>query len=300
MTFVSILIALLAERFIIPMQERRQFGWYRRYTRWVRDLVFPLRGSNGPLGLVLVLAPVLVIVGLIQHTLGALLLGIPGLAFGVLVLMYTLGPGDLETQVEQFVEASYSGDSASSRQAAQQILGSAPPLGGTELTRRIIDAIFFQANNRIFAVLFWFTILGPLGAALYRFSSLLHDDIRGEEGPISPFAAATRRLLQILDWAPAHLTAASYALCGSFEDAWNGWNRYHDHWGYGLPETDNDILVYTGNGALQVTRDMEENGAISAQREEVNRTEAALALVWRTLISWLSVLGLVTITAWVT
>src|SRR5690606_25380735 len=44
-----------------------------------------------------------------------------------------------------------------------------------ELDRRMLALVSYRGFERTFAVLFWFVVLGPAGALLYRLSSLYLD-----------------------------------------------------------------------------------------------------------------------------
>ena len=117
----------------------------------------------------LLVAPVALVSGALQGE----LLQIPYFLFAVLVLLFSLGPRDLDDEVEDYGDALQSGDAAPSgawprscwkgcRQTCRQI--------GTEAVER---AIYVQANNRIFGVVFWFLLVGPTGAWAFRVLDLL-------------------------------------------------------------------------------------------------------------------------------
>ena len=157
------------------------------------------------------------------------------------------------------------------------------------------EAILEQANNRIFAVIFWFIVLGPFGALLYRLASVLpklktsHTDM--------DFFIATRQLLAILDWLPARLTAFSYAVAGSFEDALFGWRSYHESRFDEFSNNASGILICTGTGALRLSSLLDDKFELSGSYQYL--VEAAMGLVWRSLVVWLALLGLFTFAGWI-
>lgn len=298
MTFISILAALIAERFLLSLERHRQLGWYASYVSWMDGVLSPFRITDGPLGVVLVLGPLLLLLGLVQNALDNLLFGIPGFILGTLVLLFCLGPKDLKTQVEEFMDASYDNDWLGARETAAQLIDEGLPQEPTELTRRFSETVLSQANNSVFAVLFWFVVLGPVGAALYRLSSRLRQHAIIDESS-SSFANSARRLMQVLDWAPIQLTAGGYALCGSLDGALNGWKRYYEHWDHKLSDADPAILVYTGNGALlHHEHNATAEDPYYPQDADPEWARSAMNLVGRTLVLWVSLLALVTVSMW--
>ena len=149
----------------------------------------------------------------------------------------------------------------------------------------VLHGILVGAHDRWFAVIFWFALLGPLGAVLFRAVEQLARR-PGEDD----FAVAVGQLYGVLGWLPARLMALAYALSGHFEQAMHGWR--------GVPGVDpiagqsEAVLLAAGEGAL------------CAEREECLATEpvslirAAMGLVWRTLLVWLAVIAVMILAGW--
>jgi AmpE protein len=70
-------------------------------------------------------------------------------------------------------------------------------------------SIFLAVHERLFAVLFWFCLLGPMGAVLYRMTALSAEN----DAPFTLPALTARRWL---DWLPIRLFALLCALAGHF------------------------------------------------------------------------------------
>ena len=81
----------------------------------------------------------------------------------------------------------------------------------------VIRAVLVQVNTRIVSVLFWFAILGPFGAVLYRTALQLIDK------PVAGLREKTELMQRIttfvgvLTWLPARFTLVAYALAGKFD-----------------------------------------------------------------------------------
>lgn len=285
MSLITILVSLLAERFLGAPGELRLFDWFWRWSERVREWLPTAEPWQGTAAVVAVLAVPFAAVALLGFWL-AELWGLFGFIFAVLVLLYSFGPQDLEAQVEAFIDARERNDEESAHLHVADMLGDWVPESTRELTRAVMETVFVEAHERILGVIFWFLLLGPAGALLYRLACLLSGRYRNEE---SEFGAAAYRLHQILAWAPVRLTALGYALSGSFVDAMQYWREEGAKW----RDLNRGILVSAGFGALRYEpagEDMVITG--------LDDIRATLSLVRRTVVVWLAVLGLFTLAGW--
>ena len=122
-------------------------------------------------GIALAMVPALLVVALLLWMLDGPLYGLPGLLFDIAVLVYAWGPRDLDVDVEAVIDAH---DAPARRTAIARLglTGEAAALDGPAL----VEAVFVNALQRWFGVLFWFLLLGPVGAVLYRLSVLATQD----------------------------------------------------------------------------------------------------------------------------
>ncbi len=285
MTLISALFGLLTDRLLGNLHEYRRYRWFLDYVDWLRArLGGPL--WDGTLGLLVVLLPPLAVVALLQGWTDDLLFGLVGLLYNVAVFVYCLGPRDLAADVETYCEVGDSSDEDLRRRAAARLLdGDTPPDDPQATTTLVTRGVLTGANDRLFAVLFWFIVLGPVGAALYRATSVLYRE-RGGEGE---FGDSVALLLAILAWIPARLTALGYALSGHFDAAMEGWRTAHQTHPQGV-EGSERVLAETGLGALDVS--------VAEDDEALAPPRAAMRLVWRTLVVWLVGLSLMTLAGW--
>ena len=89
------------------------------------------------------------------------------------VLLFSLGPRDLDEEVEDYCTALESGDAEAQRRVAKELLERDPPDAAVGRNAAVEQAIYVQANNRIFGVVFWFLVAGPTGAWLFRLLDLM-------------------------------------------------------------------------------------------------------------------------------
>lgn len=280
MNFIVLVITLLLERVLGEHARLRDPRWYDAYADWLRKSLDGKSFWSGPVGVLLVVFPPVIVTGLVYAVLGGAFWSLLALLFSIAVLWFCLGPRDLDAEVDDYIEAAEVGDASRIAEAAAALTGSADG--------KVVDGVLLQFNERYFAVLFWFVLLGPMGAVLYRAAALARH--RGAGAEDSGFASAAVRLQGILDWVPARLIALGFALAGSFEEAVTDWKASHERKADEFWVFSNDLIVAVGHGALRLG-DADETDAAQGPA----RVRAALGLVLRTLIVWVVLFGLITI-----
>ncbi len=278
MALIAALLSLFLDRYAESLDERRRWEWFPRYCRWFQRR-FGLRGIWSLL--FLLFWPLLLTTWVYQWLDD--LFWLFGLGAAVAVLFYSFGPLNLLQQIETWQDMKNRGDLQGSYRLAAEIRQGEVEESEAGIEQAVMDGILLQTNERLLAVLFWFVLLGPLGALLYRMVSLTENWAR-RELPGSDFLQAAWHLHDILAWMPARLCAISYALSGSFIGALAHWQdrtaMIRDHY--------SRILLACGRGALQ--------GEAAAGSDRVQET---LSLVHRATVIWLTALALMTLAGWV-
>ena len=92
------------------------------------------------------------------------------------------------------------------------------------------DVVIHALCDAIFGALFWFAIAGGPGALGFRLANTL-DAMWGYRTPrYLRYGWAAARIDDVLNWIPARLTAASYALLGDTRTAWRCWREQAPRW----------------------------------------------------------------------
>lgn len=289
MSLLSVIFALIAESFISSLSELRRFDVFFRYVSWLRAKLPTFSFQNGSVTLVIVLAGVLFSVWLISAMLGNVL-GLFGFLFGIAVLIFTLGPGDLEEDVKNVVNAFENNDYEGANFYASQLTGSKVDEAPLQLAQTVKESILLQANTRMLCVFFWFILLGPVGAVLFRASCLLKENNQNET---DDFTDASRDLYRIMIWLPARICVLSYAIAGSFVDTMSYWAGISDLW---LRDSEEFIIV-SGVGALRYDHRVESEGH-EDEEPDTGGIHHALSLVKRAVIVWVVLLAVLTVTGW--
>jgi len=307
MEIITILIALAVEQYYKAVEHYRQFDWFASYCDWMQQKSEPMTNmfptARGPVTVVILLTPIV----LISHFILSALDGMGfffSFIFGVVLLIYSLGPRDLNAQVDKYTEAVSSGDTEGALLHANNFFSghnNKPEFGGSpfEIAELMKRGILLAFNNRILAVLFWFLILGPIGALLYRLTSLLMERYAGgyfakqvTDENESDFIFAIQRLYMILGWVPARLCVIIFALAGSFSDTLLCWRCATDF----VNDDNDELIIKSGLHALKMDVDVSNAKELDDENDEVTQV---LVLVKWSLVIVVTIIALMTITGWI-
>lgn len=158
---------------------------------------------------ILILAPVAVL-ALLLHVLEPVAYGLLALPVHLLVLVYSLGRGDVKAALGPFRDAWRRGDDQAALHVAERDLGLAAD-DAQGLIKRVQGHLLWQAYQSFFAVIFWYFLLGPGAALAYRLLALTADHSR--QPALQSLAGQLRHAL---DWLPVRVIAVSFALVGNF------------------------------------------------------------------------------------
>jgi AmpE protein len=294
MTFLTVLLALFIERVLQQHRPRRQHRWFDRYCASLSRASFAKWLMASPWGAIIALLPPLLLIAWLQIFL-AELGGLFALVFGVAVLLYSLGPRELGEEAEDFIAARDAGDHQRANTVAQAFCLSEVPETEPGRSFTVARAVVVLAAPRLIAPIFWFVAFGAVGAAAYRAIQLLAGRLQREECP-QVMKRHSDEMRHIADWAPARITAAGYAIAGNFDAVAHAWRTF-DHTPSGAPLNEAEhLLANTGLAALDSFPD--EAGELGGDTGEIFDTtlvppvvEDALALVWRSLAMWLTVIA---------
>ena len=323
MTLIALALGLLLERLATALLHLRELRWFDRYY----DKALAAFSGRSPFavytGLIATIAvpalPVLAASIALQSE--EILWDVAYLSFAVIVVLFCLGPRDLASEVDEFCEALDRGD----REAATRVLremaeAKRPRASDIDVVE---DAIFVQSNNRIFGVIFWFVVLGPVGlgpvgAWIFRVSDLLRRravfehmrDAQASEATLATSQEATSATSQeatsatsqeatvvaieaiygVLKWIPARLAMLAYALVGSFDDALIAWRKELKTPGMAIDQRNDLLIARVGRAAMA--------GALSEPANSSAAARNSMRIVHRTVFVWVSVIAVMTLFGW--
>lgn len=295
MTFLTVLIVFVLVQWWGSGSPLHQDTWF---TRWVRTLNSQdwIQNAHPSLLVVLALAVPCVVLSLILWSINSIYPWLQ-LLIAVPLLLYCLGRGKYTARVSAYKKAWENKD-------WQQALASYTAMhehclcdevaeldeqdqDWPRLHDAMLSAIAYRGFERMFTVLFWFVAFAPVGALLYRLSSLLLEELLDAENcdEASPAVSWARHWLWVLEWPVVRVLSLSFALTGNFVSCVQGLQKY-------LLDTElptATVLRHFVYGALNLDAD-------KSLDEDIGRVfKACLSLLSRTLILWICVLAVVTL-----
>lgn len=310
MSFISVLMALLLEQARPLMRGNLVHASLRAWIRWSARNLDAGKSLHGWLAWgAAVGLPSIVALGI--YWLLDFMIGAPAAVVWSVVMLYTtLGFRQFSFHYTEIRDALTDGDEERARQLLanwQQI--DAKDLPRSEIVRHVIEHSVIAAHRHVFGVLAWFSILaafgfGPAGAVLYRLSEFVarywqHRNQTHQTSVSEALQETAAKAWAIIDWLPARLTAISFAVVGSFEEAIDGWRQYQQGGG-----TENDgVILAATSGAVNIQ--LGEHGSVQATADgdvllpvgpfpELAHTAVIVGLVWRTVVLWMLLLALLT------
>lgn len=208
MSFLVLLLAVLVEKFSALRQRVQRDGPFLK--QMARLEAGPRTASRPWLILALLVLLPVVALQLVLTVVGSVAYGWLALPIHLLVLIYSLGRGDLIAALGPFRDACRRGDAQAAVHVAERDMGVQAD-DSQQLLQGVQSYMLWQAHQSFFAVIFWYFLLGPVAALAYRLLALA-----AEHGTTPALVERAAQLRHAFDWVPVRLLAASFALVGNF------------------------------------------------------------------------------------
>jgi AmpE protein len=187
MTFITLLLCLSLERFLHKGNLLARFNWFEQYVAKVQQLTQNQAwAQHDYIALLVVVLPVVIPVALIYSLSALFVHGLLAFLIGAFILFYCLGPMNIYE------------------------------------TETVHQPLFWQANETLFAVIFWFALLGPMATLVYR----LVERATHLHATYPTVAKAASQLRAVFDWIPIRLFAIFCGLAGNFVQTSQFWLDY--------------------------------------------------------------------------
>jgi membrane protein required for beta-lactamase induction len=284
-TFLAILISVIIDKLVDTPDNWRSISPFSGLTQWLRK---QMPGSGIITVILIVILPAL-LVGALQQLLYNLHLLLAFL-FSTAALLYCIGPRAFHRAVREYVKARDAGEPDVAAHYLQE-LGASDSDPVQPPWRELAEKLLIRHNEGLLAILFWFIILGPMGAVIMHLAKRLHEEIPTAE--TTQFAYAAQRLYGILLWLPTQLALLGFAIGGSFTDTIQAWrnpftgaadNTDQAWWSVTVNRAQ---LLGAGLASVQINK--------PAGEWELNDLRSTLSLTSRSLVVWLVLLALLTL-----
>jgi adenosylcobinamide-phosphate synthase len=326
MSLFALITALLLEQ-LHPLSSRKYlFGLLSGYVKFFQQYFNAGQQRHGRIAWLLAVLPMLA-VAIVLYQLLYRVNPILAWAFNVLVLYLTMGFRQFSHYFTDIHQALREDRLDEARKLLSDWRGMpAHELNAEEVARLTIEQALIASHRNVFGVIVWFVLFsavglgGAAGALLYRLGQFLRwhlveeyeDHLYGQpdeaetEGLVggewgrNEFGRFSRQVFYFIDWLPVRLTAMTFAIVGNFEDTIYCWRTQAATWS----EAEAGILLSSGAGALGVRLGMPiPQGGLLLDRPELgigddadtDFMQSAVGLVWRSVVFWLILLMLLTL-----
>ena len=307
MKFLALLVALLIEQVRPLRRDNRLHDGYAAFAQLLRRQFDAGEYRQGVAAWMIAVAPLTIVVFAAEwllHQVSAPL----ALLWSIGVLYVTVGFRQFSYFYNEINSLLKEGEVAAARtQLGRWRAEDSSELTPGEIARVAIELGLTASHRNVFGPVAWFVVLGPAGALLYRAASALAEQLSAHKSPTTvessaseAFAQFAVRAFDVIDWLPARLTAASFAVVGNFQDAADCWRTQAQSWA----NQAEGIILTSGAGALGVKLggELHEYGRVRYRPElgagdeaDVDYLSSAVGLIWRALVMWMFLIGIVTL-----
>ncbi|MGD9584537.1 MAG: hypothetical protein AB7V26_12840 [Lysobacterales bacterium] len=281
----AVLIALLVGHSLPDLARLRAYHWFEHWLAWCHRQGALLAGGRAALVLALIL-PLLPLAAL-QWLLRGEWFGLPSFALATLFLLYSLGPRDLDQDVDA-VALAVAGEN---RSESLQQLPEEPPNPPLPVNAEVmVDQVMLAALARWFGVVFWFVVLGATGALAFRLLCLACGSARFRQYLSADQIDTARTLRGLAEWPAAQLMTLALALAADFDAVASAWRDFHGNHALGWFSMQPGYLTAAARASVDLDADGESGS--DAEHAAVNAMQQAMSLVWRMLVVWLAALSL--------
>jgi cobalamin biosynthesis protein CobD/CbiB len=299
--FLSLLAVLLLEQLRPLRAGNRVHAAFERYVTMLERQLNAGQYRQGVVAWLLAVGPVVLATVLIYYVLYAVS---PPFAWiwNIVILYITMGFRQFSHYFTEIIRALREGDIESARTILGRWRGqSAGEFTASEIARVSIELALVGSHRHVFGPIACFLVLGPAGPMLYRTSAILAEKWgRSRDPEFGDFGVFAQKFFFWLDWLPARLTAASFAVVGNFEDAVYCWRTQALAWARGA----HGLILASGGGAIGVRlgNPVHQGGSMQFRPElgigeeaDIDYMQSAVGLIWRALVLWMFLVFIVTV-----
>lgn len=208
MIFLIVFLCCVFELTYVSFAPLRSGRWILSWHKWLCDNF----GLQKFLGSGSLLVSIALPCAVLAYIFGSVFINSVFLTLvgGTAVLLFCSGPGDIAQEIETYTRNYLDEDGNQPPPDPENFLNNVESNDG-DPDCPFLRAIALEANDRLFAPIFWFCILGPVGALLFRMTITM----KRSGGLVTTDAAVAERLYGILIWLPARLLAIGLGLGGT-------------------------------------------------------------------------------------
>ncbi|MFW5955081.1 MAG: regulatory signaling modulator protein AmpE [Guyparkeria sp.] len=299
MKLLALVLVIAIDRFLEFFERWRAQRWPQQAVVEVFDYLAGLVGSSVARLLVWLVLPIALFAWL---GLGAE--GVVGWLVSIVVLLLVITPRNTSQITHDLLDGALR-DDAETVDSARRVLFADSSIDPAEATtRQTGERIIVLAFSEWFLVVFWFVLLGPAGALLYRQTEWLAQQPDPEGEGESRVWRWQKWLHGLFVWPAAPVFTVLMLLAGSFQRGLNAWRGDPDLGRTHGALTDFEagslgLIARVGHAVIDVERAdecLDENACLADQRTWYR---AAHAIVLRALLFGLALVAVLTLIGWI-
>lgn len=164
------------------------------------------------------------------------------------VLYFVIGWQSLKQHADAVYQPLLVNNIATARQRLAMIVSrETHTMAAPQIVGSTVESLLENGNDCLFASLFWYAVLGPVGALLHRLINTLDAMWGYKNQRYLRFGKCAATADDVLAWLPARLTAITYALSGNTICALQSWRTQAKH----HTSPNGGAVMAAGAGALQ-------------------------------------------------
>jgi AmpE protein len=293
MAFLTLLIALALLQYWGSASPFHRDGWFHALCKEL-DTSGGLKKYPGWAFWGAVVLPTLLVLVLV-YWLQGLFFGLLWLLLAVVLLMFSLGRGQFNQRIDEYLSAWRSGDAEAAywRLQGLQHYSARPIAHAGELHAAARSTLFYRSFERLFAVLFWFMLAGPAAALFYRLVFLYRFEVKTADAVNREIAG---QVLYWLEWLPVRLLGLTYSVMGNYMKGLQSWQStlMNRNMGSAQVLNDNGLAALDMDMYCQALGDFEselkKNRFMDLAEIEIKNIQA---LITRSLVTWVVIIALV-------
>lgn len=225
MTFLALILALLAEQALPQNQRKWLYHYFLRFAHYLEAKTKTGTEADGQLAWWVAVLPITLIVWFLDESFNAFFRF--GFNFGLLYLV--LGFRHFSVPFARMSQTLQEGDLIAARMHLRDLTGmDTHGLTATDVARLGIEQGILDSYRYVFGVLWFFMFFGVAGAVFFRLASMLiHTwsmleavEKNSAKLMVEPaYGLFAKRALKVIDYVPVRLTALVFACVGQFADA---------------------------------------------------------------------------------
>lgn len=298
MKLLALVLVIAIDRFLEIFERWRSQRLPRQVVVEVFDYLARLVGASAARLLVWLVLPVALFAWL-----GVGMDGPLGWLVSIVVLLLVITPRNTSQITHELIDGALRDDSETVSSARRVLFADSGIDPDQATTRQTGERIILLAFSEWFLVLFWFVLLGPAGALLYRLTEWLARQPDPEAQDDTRIRSWQRGLHALLVLPAAPVFSALMLLAGSFQRGLNAWRgdpelgRAHgalSDWEAGYL----GLIARVGHAVIDVERAdecLDEDACLADQRVWYR---AAHAIVLRALLFGLALVAAFTLIGW--